>query len=128
MIQYDKDNIYAEPNTPDIVPQVIKMEYRVKAKFIQDKLPAFYKALTDGSVENQRPDGSEIVASMKQARVTSPGVIEWYETCYCPTPLKHERETVYDHYLTNIETIPVADVSEIPGESFWSFLETTSNA
>lgn len=103
------------------------MEYRVKAKPVQEKLPAFYEALTDGSVENQIPDGSEIVASMKRAKVTSPGIIEWYETCYCPTPLQHERETVYDHYLTNIETVPAVDSSEIAGESFWSILEIASN-
>lgn len=102
------------------------MKYKVKAKPIQEKLSDFYKVLTDGSVENQRPDGSEIVASMRRARVTSPGVIEWYETCYCPTPLQHERETVYDQYLTDIETVPAAETSEIAGESFWSVLEIAS--
>jgi hypothetical protein len=103
------------------------VEYRVKAKLIQENLSTFYKVLTDGSVENQSPDGSEIVASMKRAKVTSPGVIEWYETCYCSTPLQHERETVYDQYLTNIETVPAVDTSEITGESFWSILEIASN-
>lgn len=103
------------------------MEYKVKAKPIQDKLPAFYKVLTDGSVENQSPDGAEIVAAMRRAKVTSPGVIEWYETCYCPTPLQHERETVYDQYLTDIEAVPAADTPEISGESFWSILEIASN-
>jgi hypothetical protein len=102
------------------------MEYRVKAKPIQDKLSAFYKALTDGSIENQKPDGSEIVASMRRAKITSPGVIEWYETCYCQTPLQHERETVYDQYLTNIETVHAVESSEIDGESFWSILEIAS--
>ena len=103
------------------------MKYKVKAKPIQEKLSAFYKVLTDGTVENQSPDGSEIVASMRRAKVTSPGVIEWYETCYCSTPLQHERETVYDQYLTNIETEPAVDTSEITGESFWSILEIASN-
>jgi hypothetical protein len=102
------------------------MEYRVKAKPIQEKLSAFYKVLTDGSVEHQSPDGYEIVASMRRAKVTSPGVIEWYETCYCSTPLQHERDTVYDQYLTNIETVPAVDTSEIAGESFWSILEIAS--
>jgi hypothetical protein len=106
--------------------QVIKVEYRVKAKPIPEKQAAFYSALTDGSVENQSPDGSEIVASMRRARVTSPGVIEWYETCYCSTPLQHERETVYDQYLTNIETVPAVDTPEITGESFWSILKGRS--
>ena len=102
------------------------MEYKVKAKPIKEKLSAFYKVLTDGSVENQRPDGSEIVASMRRAKVTSPGVIEWYETCYCPTPLQHERETVYDKYITNIETELAEGRTEIEGESFWLLLEMTS--
>jgi hypothetical protein len=108
-------------------PQDTKVEYRVKARPVQDKLSAFYKVLTDGSVENQSPDGSEIVASMRRAKATSPGVIEWYETCYCATPLKHERETVYDQYLSNIEAVPVATTSEITGESFWSILESASD-
>ncbi len=104
------------------------MEYRAKAKPIQKNLVAFYRALTDGTIENQEPDGSEIVASMKRAKVTSPEVIEWYETCYCPTPLQHERETVYDYYLTDIETEPVAGTVEIAGESFWSLLESVSKS
>jgi len=102
------------------------MKYRVKAKPIQEKLSDFYKALTDGSIENQRPDGSEIVAAMRRARVTGPGVIEWYETCHCPTPLQHERETVYDQYLTDIETVLAEETTVIAGESFWSILEIAS--
>jgi hypothetical protein len=103
-----------------------KMEYRVKARPIHEKLSAFYKVLTDGTVENQSPDGTEIVASMRRARVTGPGTIEWYETCYCSTPLRHERDTVYDQYLANIEAVPVVDTLEIAGESFWSVLENAS--
>lgn len=114
------------PLNSSVRSQETKVKYRVKAKPIQEKLPVFYSALTDGSIENQRPDGTEIVASMKQARVTGPGTIEWYETCYCPTPLQHERETVYDHYLTDIETVPAVDTAEIAGESFWSVLEIAS--
>jgi hypothetical protein len=30
--------------------------------------------------------------------------VRWTETCYCPTPLKHERETVLDRYFTDIKT------------------------
>ena len=100
------------------------MNYRVAAKYIEATLPEFYRRLTDGSIEAQRPDGREIVASMKRARITEPGVIQWYETCYCPTPLKHERETVYDRYLTDITASEVDQCREpISGESFWSYLE-----
>jgi hypothetical protein len=30
--------------------------------------------------------------------------VRWTETCYCPTPLEHERATVLDRYFTRIET------------------------
>lgn len=99
------------------------MEYRVRAKFVFKRLPAFHQALVDGTVAKQKPDGAEIVASMKQAKITAPNTIEWFETCYCPTPLKHERETVYDNYLTDIETVLVEERVEIVGDSFWSFIE-----
>ncbi|PUB73022.1 MAG: hypothetical protein DBP03_14505 [gamma proteobacterium symbiont of Ctena orbiculata] len=79
--------------------------------------------MVDGTVAKQKPDGAEIVASMKQAKITAPNTIEWFETCYCPTPLKHERETVYDNYLTDIETVLVEERVEIEGDSFWSFIE-----
>ncbi|MCU7843516.1 MAG: hypothetical protein KZQ93_06715 [Candidatus Thiodiazotropha sp. (ex Monitilora ramsayi)] len=102
------------------------MEYRVRAKFVLNMLPAFYEALVDGTVANQKPDGAEIVSSMKQARITGQNTIEWFETCYCPSPLKHERETVYDKYLASIETDLVEECGEIEGESFWSFLENHS--
>ncbi|MCU7850576.1 MAG: hypothetical protein KZQ80_00040 [Candidatus Thiodiazotropha sp. (ex Monitilora ramsayi)] len=107
------------------------MEYRVSAKFVLNKLPSFYAVLVDGTIANQKPDGAEIVSSMKHAKIIAPDTIEWFETCYCPSPLKHERETVYDKYLENIETELVKARGDIDGDSFWSFLEnhskTTSN-
>ncbi len=104
------------------------MQYRVSAKFSEATLAEFYRQLTDGSISNQKPDGQEIVASMKRARITGPGVIEWHETCYCPTPLKHERETVYDRYLTDIVTSEVDGARTLEsGESFWSRLENAAS-
>ena len=91
------------------------MLYKVKARPLEDKLPAFYEVLTNGTVQNQRPDGAEIVASMRRAKITQGGLIEWYETCYCPSPLQHERATVYDHYLSDIETQTVETVEAIDG-------------
>jgi hypothetical protein len=46
--------------------------------------------------------------------------------CFCPTPLKHEQTTVYDHYLTNFETTVIDDYVEFDGESFFTFLERNS--
>ncbi|MEW8224001.1 MAG: hypothetical protein AB2729_16800, partial [Candidatus Thiodiazotropha taylori] len=99
------------------------VEYRVRANFILSKLPAFYKVLVDGTVANQEPDGAEIVASMQRAKIVAPNTIAWFETCYCASPLKHERVTVYDKYLVNIETALVEKYGETEGDSFWSFLQ-----
>ena len=102
------------------------MIYRVTAKYRADKIPEFYQELTDGTIENQRPDGAEILASMERAKITDAGTIEWYETCYCATPLAHERSTVYDSYLTAIRTVEVDDYGTSEGASFWSFLREHS--
>ena len=102
------------------------MIYKVRAKFIEEKLGDFYLKLTDGTIQNQRPDGEEIVDSMKRARITEPGIVEWFEMCFCSTPLKHERETQYDKYFSKIETELVDDYGEVEGKSFWSFMESFS--
>ena len=98
------------------------MLYRVRARIIQGKRAEFFKKLTDGSIEQQRPDGPEILASMQRARLTEPEVIEWSETCYCPSPLAHERATIYDRFLSEIETEEISSQPEIRGESFWDYL------
>jgi hypothetical protein len=79
------------------------MLYAVSAKLIAAHAPEFHKRLTDGSIAAQRPDGAEIVAAMRRARVGSDGAVRWTETCYCPTPLQHERATVLDRYFTGLE-------------------------
>jgi hypothetical protein len=87
------------------------MLYSVSAKLISDRAPEFNRRLTDGSIAAQRPDGAEIVAAMRRARVGSDGAVRWTETCFCPTPLQHERAMVLDRYFTEIET-KVIDKSE----------------
>ncbi len=104
------------------------MEYKVRARIIDERMSTFCKALTDGTVLNQQPDGREIVSSMKRAKLTGPGIIEWYETCYCPSPLEHERQTVFDQYLTDLETELVDQREHIEGESFWAYLEQVSDS
>lgn len=102
------------------------MIYTVKARYREDRLKEFYKKLFDGTILKQKPDGKEVAASMERARVTAPGVIEWSEMCFCPTPLKHERETVFDLYLKDIETQEVPDYVEFEGEPFMDVLEKAS--
>jgi hypothetical protein len=80
------------------------MLYAVSAKLIPDRAREFHTRLIDGSIAAQRPDGAEIVAAMQRARVAPDGAVRWTETCYCPTPLRHERATVLDRYFAGIET------------------------
>jgi hypothetical protein len=84
--------------------RIYVMFYAVSAKLIPDRASEFHRRLTDGSIASQRPDGAEIVAAMKRARAAPDGTVRWTETCYCPTPLQHERATVLDRYFTGIET------------------------
>jgi len=43
----------------------------------------FYQKLKDGTIQNQKPDGQEIINSMKHAKITEPNVIPWSEMCFC---------------------------------------------
>ena len=99
------------------------MIYSVKAKFIERKMKEFFQKLTDGTIENQKPDGAEILNSMKRAKITKSGVIEWSEMCFCSPPLKHERQTVYDKFFSDMETKIIDDYTEFEGESFFDYLK-----
>jgi hypothetical protein len=90
------------------------MIYAVTARLIEDKAGEFARRLADGSIASQEPDGREIVSSMARARIAPDGTVSWTETCYCETPLAHERRTVLDRYFSTIETEPV-DAHANPG-------------
>jgi len=96
--------------------------YSVKARYIEEKMEGFYQKLTDGTIENQKPDGQEIINSMNRAKIIEPNIIQWSEMCFCSPPLKHERETVYNQFLEDIETEVIDDYVEYKGESFMDFL------
>ncbi len=99
------------------------MIYSIKAKFISEKMEDFFKSLTDGTIENQKPDGQEILNSMKCAKITGPQIICWSEMCFCPTPLKHERQTVYDKFFSEMEIKLVNEYVQFEGESFFDYLK-----
>ena len=104
------------------------MIYRVKAKIIEETIGEFYRKLADGRVAEQRPEGEEITASMKRAVLTTPGVAEWYEKCFCPTPLQHERQTQYDFYFTDMTTAEAEGYGKIKGESLWDYMASKAEA
>jgi hypothetical protein len=98
------------------------MIYSIKAKFIEEKMKEFFQNLIDGTIENQKPDGTEILSSMKRAKIIEPGIIEWSEMCFCSTPLKHERQTVYDKFFSNMEIKNIDDYEKFEGESFFDYI------
>jgi len=100
------------------------MLYKVQAKIHKHKMNDFFKALNDGSIRSQKPDGTYIVTAMQQAMIHNDEILSWYEACYCETPLKHERTTVYDKYLHHFTAKEAERVEDdLVGESFWEYLE-----
>ncbi len=94
------------------------MIYKVSAKVNQNKAKELYQLLTGGSLEDQAPDGPEILASMDRATMDSSGLVRWTELCYCSPPLKHERSTVYDEYFSELQTEETTGHEKFEGESF----------
>jgi len=104
------------------------MIYHVKGKFRIDKAHEFLLKLTDGTIEQQKPDGPEIVRAMKSATIDEHEMVNWTEECFCPTPLAHERETVYDFYFTNLTTKVTLKHKMMEGVSFIDMLLTCSES
>ncbi len=98
------------------------MIYHVRAKFRAATAADFLAKLTDGTIANQRPDGPELVASMKRAAINSEGWVEWSEMCFCPSPLSHERSTVLDLHFDEITTEPIDAHAVYEGRPFMDFL------
>jgi len=94
----------------------------VTARFKLFTAAEFYANLTNGTLQSQKPDGEEIIASMKRAKISQDGTVQWSEVCYCQTPLQHERETVYDHFFEDIQTEEVQDYVEFEGQDFMKYL------
>ncbi len=99
------------------------MIYRVRARFRTDTAAVFLKKLTDGTVQQQTPDGPEIVASMNRAVLNGAGEIEWSELCYCSAPLAHERATVLDAHFDDISTEVVEEYQQYEGAPFMKYLK-----
>ena len=98
------------------------MHYAIRGHFQLDKAAEFLQLLTDGSIVSQEPDGKEIVASMQRASIDESDTVRWSEVCYCPTPLEHERATVYDHFFSQLKTSVIDGYHDFPGRPFLEFL------
>ncbi|PHQ92697.1 MAG: hypothetical protein COB42_00850 [Sulfurimonas sp.] len=101
------------------------MLYKIQAKYKKERLKDFFSKLTDGSIESLKPDGTEILHSMKNAKISSDNIIVWYESCFCEIPLNHERTTVYDKYFDAfIPDLVERRKDDIVGKSFWEYMRT----
>lgn len=98
------------------------MIYRVRARLKEGTAAALLAKLTDGTVAQQKPDGAEIVASLERAVVNAEGDVEWSETCYCGTPLAHERATVLDAHFDELTTKPIEAHGSYEGKPFMDYL------
>ena len=105
--------------------------YRVTARFKTKTAEDLRRKLDDGSIAAQQPDGQEMVAAFGRATVTESGDVRWSETCYCPTPLAHERATVLDRFFENLTTAPIETHQRYEGRPFLEYLgdmvETSSD-
>ena len=97
------------------------MLYHVRATFKEEKKEEFRRPLTDGTIASIKPEGGEILASMQRA-VLREDRVEWTETCFFATPLRHERMVVYDEFFTDFETDSIDAPPSLKGKSFWEFL------
>ncbi len=103
------------------------MLYIVRARPRTRELGGFWKLLNDGTIQNQEPDGREIIASMQRA-VINGEMVEWYETCYCSPPLRHERSTVYDRFFEAMHVESIEAPVDLNGQPFWDFLRDSKRS
>ena len=104
------------------------MIYHVRARFRPGTASVFLEKLTDGTIAGQRPDGPELVASMKRAVVNAEDRVEWSEMCYCQPPLAHERATVLDAHFDDIQAEPIEAHVQYEGRPFMDHLRTLVSA
>ena len=98
------------------------MFYRVTARLKAETAAEYLGKLTDGTIQSQSPDGQEIVDAMNRAVLTEEGNVSWSEVCYCPTPLAHERATVFDEHFEDLETEVIEGYEDHAGRSFMEYL------
>ncbi len=96
--------------------------YRVTARLKADTAGNLRRKLDDGSIAAQQPDGQEMVDAFGRATVTKSGDVRWSETCYCPTPLAHERATVLDRFFEDLTAEPIETYQRYEGRPFLEYL------
>ncbi len=96
------------------------MDYHVKARVLEGKEKALREAIETRALGKGEVFEKSMQGAMQEARVSG-GLITFYETCYCPSPLEQERE-YYDRYLEILETQVVENRPPLEGESLREYL------
>lgn len=78
--------------------------YVVSAVPRADRLAELQARLAANEFVGLKPFGSELSASLRNARRRPDGVALWEEEDYCHPPLAQERAAVLDYYFDEIET------------------------
>jgi len=70
---------------------IAPMRYRVRARLKPGQAQALRRAIDDGSLGDGSIAGDEYCRNMSEARLSSDGLAEWIEVCFCHVPLEEER-------------------------------------
>jgi hypothetical protein len=80
------------------------MKYLVKAKVKELARPELLQEIKEGTLGTGSVAFGEYVKNMEQARVLDDGTVCWIEICFCPTPLKEEKQ-YWEKYFENITIV-----------------------
>jgi hypothetical protein len=80
------------------------MRYLVRARVKPGCERQLLKAIEDGTLGQGSVAGDEYLRNMREARLCEDETARWVEICYCPTPLREEREYWEQYFeLTRVQ-------------------------
>src|SRR6202161_2354706 len=80
------------------------MRYLVRARVKPGCERQLLKAIEDGTLGQGSVAGDEYLRNMRDARLCEDETARWVEICYCPTPLREEREYWEQYFeLTRVQ-------------------------
>jgi hypothetical protein len=81
--------------------------YLVKAKPLEDLLPALKKRMDEGEIATMEPFGQVLHDGIENARLDENGFALWEEEDKCDPPLKEERQALLEQFFTDISATEV---------------------
>jgi hypothetical protein len=90
--------------------------YLVRATPVPERLNELAAKLAERAFVELEPFGRALTTSLQRARRFPDGTAIWEEEDYCRPPLAQERESVLDHYFTDLS------VQQIERGSGWELI------